>query len=45
MTKSVMYHQVGASGYFRMSFMWMSGFSLVEFLYCLQMSLPWCSQV
>lgn len=35
-----MYHQVGASLYFFISFMWMSGFSVVLLLYCLQMVLP-----
>lgn len=40
-----MYHQVGASLYRRISFMWMSGFSWVLLLYCLQMVFPWCRYV
>lgn len=35
MTKSDMYHQVGASLYLRISFICISGFSVVLFLYCL----------
>jgi hypothetical protein len=40
-----MYHQVGASGYLSISFMCMSGFSLVLFLYCRQIVLLLCSNV
>ena len=36
-----MYHHVGASLYRRMSFMWISGFSVVLLLYWRQMVLPW----
>jgi len=41
MPKSPMYHHVGASLYFRISFMWISGFSLVLFRYCLHIICPW----
>ena len=41
MLKSPIYHHVGASLYFRISFMWISGFSLVLFRYCLQIICPW----
>jgi hypothetical protein len=37
-----MYHHVGASLYRLISFMWISGFSVVLLLYCRQMVLPWC---
>ena len=40
-----MYHHVGASLYFLISFMCMSGCSFVLFLYCLQMVFPWFRKV
>jgi hypothetical protein len=42
MANNDMYHQVGASLYRLISFMWISGFSVVLLLYCRQMVLPWC---
>lgn len=41
MQKRVRYHHVGASLYFFINFMWISGFSVVLFMYCFQMYLPW----
>lgn len=40
-----MYHQVGASLYRRISFMWISGFSVVLLCHCRQMVRPWCRYV
>lgn len=40
-----MYHHVGASGYLRISFIWMSGFSVVLFLYCLYICFRLCKNV
>lgn len=40
-----MYHHVGASLYRLISFMWISGFSVVLLLYWRQMVLPWCRYV
>lgn len=40
-----MYHIVGASLYFCISFMWMSGFSVVLLRYCLQICFRLCRYV
>lgn len=44
-TNKLMYHQVGASGYFLISFMWMSSSSVLEFFHWAQIILPWCRYV